>query len=724
MRACPPRPPLPPTPTPTYAGARGPPPSGTCARWSVGTTPSCARTSGRRSRRWSSTGAGRWSCSAPAGASRRSTSSPPRCCAPQGAGPTVIVSPLLALMRNQIEAAERAGIRARTINSANLEEWDAHHAAGRRGRGRRAAGQPGAAQQPRLPRPGAARSWRPAPGLLVVDEAHCISDWGHDFRPDYRRLRTMLAELPRGRPGAGHHRDRQRAGDRATSPSSWAAGSAATTATRWCCAAPLDRESLRLGVVRLPDAGAAAGLARRPPRRAAGLGHHLHADRRRRRGGRRLPARARPRRRGLHRADRDRRARRPPRTTCSPTGSRRWSRRRALGMGFDKPDLGFVVHLGAPSSPIAYYQQVGRAGRGVDRAEVLLLPGREDEAHLALLRLAGLPARGAGAPATLDVLADATGRCRTPALETRVDLRRSRLEMMLKVLDVDGAVRRVKGGWTATGQPWTYDAERYARVGAAARGRAAGDARLRRARPSAGWSSCAASSTTRTAATVRPLRQLRGRPWSATAVSEQAVDGGARASWAGPASRSSRAGCGRPAGRPRRRPQGQDRRGPRRAGSARPAVRPRLGQPPARPVPRRHAPTARSRWPLVKGGRRDARRLAPPVPPPSSYFESRPPPDAHVAPRRRALASPPGPGGGRFDDPRPVDRAGPGRTNSAQRVAAVLPPLRLDAADVAGRAGSAGRRPRRLRVVDHRRRRALGAAGATDVLPLTLGSES
>jgi ATP-dependent DNA helicase RecQ len=136
-------------------------------------------------------------------------------------------------------------------------------------------------------------------------------------------------------------------------------------------------------------------------------------------------------------------------------------------MGFDKPDLGFVVHLGAPASPIAYYQQVGRAGRAVRSADVLLLPGREDEAIWRYFASLGFPPEDQ-VRATLDALGDTP--LSTPALEARVDLRRNRLELMLKVLDVDGAVRRVRGGWVATGREWRHDTARYDRVAAARTG--------------------------------------------------------------------------------------------------------------------------------------------------------------------------------------------------------------------------------------------------------------
>ena len=376
----------------------------------------------------------------------------------QGAGPTVIISPLLALMRNQIAAAERAGIRAVTINSTNAEQWEEVQM-------RIAAGEVDVllVSPERLNNPGFRDEVLPrlaaTTGLLVVDEAHCISDWGHDFRPDYRRIRTLLGELPDGIPVLA---TTATANARVTRDVAEQLG-ADTLVLR----GSLDRESLRLGVLDLPGAGQRLGwlaehLGELPgsgivycltvaatqevAQHLAAHGHAVAAYSGQTEAGERL---------GLEQAllDGDLKA-------LVATS--------ALGMGFDAR-LGFVVNLGAPQSPVSYYQQVGRAGRGLregDQATVVLMPQREDKDIWAYFASLAFPSE-ALVRRTLGVLADNGAPMSTAALETEVDLSRTRLETMLKVLDVDGAVRRVKGGWESTGQEWDYDADRYARVAAA-----------------------------------------------------------------------------------------------------------------------------------------------------------------------------------------------------------------------------------------------------------------
>lgn len=368
----------------------------------------------------------------------------------RGAGPSIIVSPLLALMRNQVEAAGRAGIRAATINSANVTEWDGIDM----GALDVLLISPERLNAPDF-REGVLPQLSADAGMLVVDEAHCISDWGHDFRPDYRRITSLIDDLSPTTPVLA---TTATANDRVVADVVAQLG-VETGVLR----GGLDRESLALAVVQLED----------PTKRAAWIAQYLAevegsgiiycltvaaahdlADALETAGWNVAAYTGRTE------------AEERERLEAALIGNelKALVATSALGMGFDKPDLGFVVHLGAPSSPVSYYQQIGRAGRATDHAEVVLLPGPEDIRVWEYFASVSMPEE----PVVRQLLG-ALGEdpVSTPRLENAVDLSRTRIEQALKVLDVDGAVRRVKGGWVSTGEDWAYDHERYGGLAAA-----------------------------------------------------------------------------------------------------------------------------------------------------------------------------------------------------------------------------------------------------------------
>ena len=290
-------------------------------------------------------------------------------------GPTIIISPLLALMRNQVEAAGRLGIHAITINSTNAAQFDTLRKQVLSGEAdcllvspERLANEQ-FVDEVLLPIAGRI-------GLLVVDEAHCISDWGHDFRPDYRRLLNILRQMPPNMPVLA---TTATANDRVVEDITAQLGDIAVQR------GSLVRESLSLQNIILPDqATRLAWLAENIPNmEGAGIVYTLTKrdaeqvmvwlnkqgiDARAYHGDIKHPdfEDSTQYREHLEGLLRDNKLKVLVATT-------------ALGMGYDKPDLNFVIHYQAPGSIITYYQQVGRAGRGIDESYGILLAGAEDE---------------------------------------------------------------------------------------------------------------------------------------------------------------------------------------------------------------------------------------------------------------------------------------------------------------------------------------------------------
>ena len=377
-----------------------------------------------------------------------------------GSGPVLVISPLLALMRDQVAAAQRGGLRAVTLNSANVDDWATIE--------KRLADDEVdvlLTSPERLASVRFAESVLPnlleRLGMLVIDEAHCVSDWGFDFRPDYQRLTRLLTDT---RPDLPVLATTATANDRVTRDVAHqlAAGS---TLEPLVLRGTLARSSLQLGVVpglsplqryawvaaaldQLDGSGIVYVLTVADTVRLADFlttrGHavaaysgQLDADERER--------------------IEDQLQRNEIKAVVSTS---------ALGMGYDKPDLAFCLHVGSPASPVAYYQQVGRAGRALDTAVAVLLPAETDDRVWAYFADASTP-DPALAASVLAALAVASQPLSLPKLEESTGSRRGRLEALLKILAVDGAVRRVGTGWQATGEPWTFDEQRYAALATA-----------------------------------------------------------------------------------------------------------------------------------------------------------------------------------------------------------------------------------------------------------------
>lgn len=362
-------------------------------------------------------------------------------------GPALIVSPLLALMRNQIELAAKFGLRAASINSTNREDWPGLAASVLNSELDVLLVSPerlkNAAFREEL-LPGLEKSI----SLLVIDEAHCISDWGHDFRPDYRRILNTVRRL---KPDAAILGTTATANDRVIADIESQLGTDLKIIR-----GPLMRESLKLSVFQLRDqAERLAWLAKYLPKlRGTGIVYTLTVN-----DANRVAAWLREQNiaaKAYH-ADKENDAREELEKEFRENRIKALVATTALGMGYDKPDVGFVVHFQRPGSVISYYQQIGRAGRELKTAHCVLLEGGEDEEITTWFIEQAFPV----ARVFEAVKREMQNGARTiPEIASRLNFRYKKIEQAIELMDVEGAVQPISGGWELVNPDWLYDWER------------------------------------------------------------------------------------------------------------------------------------------------------------------------------------------------------------------------------------------------------------------------
>ena len=378
----------------------------------------------------------------------------------QGLGPIIILSPLLALMRNQIESAQGLKLVIETINSTNRQDWEDLTEKVRNNQVDCLLISPERLANEEF----IATVLQPIAdniSLMVIDEAHCISDWGHDFRPDYRRIVNIVRQLPPNTPVLG---TTATANERVVMDIQTQLGE--ITIQR----GPLARESLALQSTVLPDqASRLAWLAQAIPdlpgtgivytltqRDAEKVARWLASNG--------IDARAYHSDIKAEGFDTSNDYRQHLEKLLLTNKLKVLVATTALGMGYDKPDLGFVIHYQAPGSIVAYYQQVGRAGRGIEHAFGVLMSGIEDRDIHEYFRKSAFPST-AQIDELLLALAESDGMS-IRGIEELTNLAHGQIEKVLKILSVENPapVIKMSSKWHRTPNPFKMDYERIARL--------------------------------------------------------------------------------------------------------------------------------------------------------------------------------------------------------------------------------------------------------------------
>ncbi len=351
-----------------------------------------------------------------------------------GAGPALLISPLLSLMRNQITAANRMGVRAATINSDNEEEWLDVESRIRRNEIDIILISPERLANDRF-RAQVLASVAQRIAFLIIDEAHCISDWGHDFRPHYRLLERTVRTLPSNLRLLA---TTATANDRVMDDLSIALGPNLNVRR-----GDLDRPSLSLQTIQLPSqAERMAWLAVNVPNLSgSGIIYALTV-----RDAELVAAWLRSRGLRVEAYTGDTGERRPElENALLENRVKALVATSALGMGFDKPDLGFVIHYQAPGSVVAYYQQVGRAGRALDVAYGVLLSGAEETEITDYFIESAFPTREE-VQQVLDALRVARDGLSKPELMGHLNLSYGRVDKAIELLSLESPAPVVKQG--------------------------------------------------------------------------------------------------------------------------------------------------------------------------------------------------------------------------------------------------------------------------------------